>query len=376
MAGIYIHIPFCKTICPYCDFYSITDNDGYEMFVDALLKEAVQRREYLGGESVSTVYFGGGTPSVLPVGQLNLILNRLRKLFDVTDNPEITIELNPDDVNIDYLSKLKRAGFTRLSYGVQSWDERILKFLRRRHTTEQSAEAIENAIKAGFENISADLIYGIPGLTNELWSETLDITLGFDLKHISAYHLTIEPGTLFGRLKEAGKLKEADEETSNAQFEILIEKTGKAGFIQYEISNFGKEGWFSQHNSNYWKQISYLGLGPSAHSFNKISRQWNLKSVAKYVKAVNQGKNYFEYEELDSRKRFNEYIITSLRTMWGLDLDFIEQNFEKEGYDYVMNLSSRFINYGLMRKEENRLVLTNQGKVISDNIITEFIMTS
>ncbi|NMC40655.1 MAG: radical SAM family heme chaperone HemW [Bacteroidales bacterium] len=376
MAGIYIHIPFCKTICPYCDFYSITDNDGYEMFVDALLKEAVQRREYLGGESVSTVYFGGGTPSVLPVGQLNLILNRLRKLFDVTDNPEITIELNPDDVNIDYLSNLKRAGFTRLSYGVQSWDERILKFLRRRHTTEQSAEAIENAIKAGFENISADLIYGIPGLTNELWSETLDITLGFDLKHISAYHLTIEPGTLFGRLKEAGKLKEADEETSNAQFEILIEKTGKAGFIQYEISNFGKEGWFSQHNSNYWKQISYLGLGPSAHSFNKISRQWNLKSVAKYVKAVNQGKNYFEYEELDSRKRFNEYIITSLRTMWGLDLDFIEQNFEKEGYDYVMNLSSRFINYGLMRKEENRLVLTNQGKVISDNIITEFIMTS
>lgn len=376
MAGIYIHIPFCKTICPYCDFYSIVESDGHDTFVEALLKEADQRRDYLGGESVSTIYFGGGTPSVLPVELLDLILNRLRKLFPVTGNPEITIELNPDDVNTGYLKNLKKAGFTRLSYGIQSWDEKILKFLRRRHTAEQSAEAIENALKAGFENISADLIYGIPGQTNELWSETLDITLGFDLKHISSYHLTIEPGTPFGKLKEAGKLAEADEETSNAQFEILVEKTGKAGFIQYEISNFGKEGWFSEHNSNYWKQISYLGLGPSAHSFNKISRQWNIKSVAKYVKAVNQGKSYFEYEELDSRKRFNEYIITSLRTMWGLDLDFIEQNFEKEGYDYVMNLSSRFINYGLMRKEDNRLVLTNQGKVISDNIITEFIMVS
>jgi len=375
MAGIYIHIPFCKTICPYCDFYSIIDNNGQENFIEALLTEAELRKDYLGGESVSTIYFGGGTPSVLSVKQLALIMDALRRLFPVCDNPEITIELNPDDVDSDYFRNLRIEGFNRLSFGIQSWDEKILKFLHRRHTGNQSAKAIEDALKAGFENISADLIYGIPGLDNELWSVTLDKTLDFDIKHLSAYHLTIEPGTVFGKLKEAGKLTEVDEETSNTQFEILIEKTADAGFIQYEISNFGKEGWFSQHNSNYWRQVSYLGLGPSAHSFNRISRQWNIKSVTKYIKAIKQGKEFSEYEELDSRKRFNEYIMTSLRTMWGIDLDFVEKNFEKEGYDYIINLSYRFINYGLMKMEENRLILTNQGKIISDNIISEFMMT-
>ena len=206
------------------------------------------------------------------------------------------------------------------------------------------------------------------------WTSNLDKTLSFDIKHLSAYHLTVEPGTVFGKMKEKGLLEEIDEEESTAEFNLLIDKTESAGFIQYEISNFGKPGYFSVHNTNYWKQVPYLGLGPSAHSFNGYSRQWNVRDLKKYIKALKGGKLLFEREELDIKTRFNEYIMTSLRTMWGIDLEYVEKIFEKEGYDYVINLSSKFIGYGLMKQENKNLVLTNQGKMISDNIISEFMM--
>jgi oxygen-independent coproporphyrinogen-3 oxidase len=374
MAGIYIHIPFCKKLCSYCDFYHIITQSDNEDFIDALIKETSVRKEYIGNEAVSTIYFGGGTPSVLPVKEIKKILDNIRKIYSVEENSEITIEMNPDDIDKNYLQGLKDSAVNRISLGIQSWRDSDLKLMNRRHNAAQAAKALEETIRTGFQNVTIDLIYGIPGLTTSDWSSNLDKSFSYDIKHLSAYHLTIEPGTIFGKMKEKGSLSEIDEEESNAQFQLLIDKTASAGFVHYEISNFGKPGYFSVHNSNYWKQVNYLGLGPSAHSFNGYSRQWNIRDVKKYIKAMNSGSPFFEREELDKKTRFNEYIMTSLRTMWGIDLEYVERTFDKEGYDYVVNLSGKLIDYGLMKQENKTLVLTNQGKMISDNIISEFIL--
>src|ERR1035437_4302217 len=374
MAGIYIHIPFCKKLCFYCDFYHVVSVKDNSAFIDALLKEASIRKDYLENEPVSTIYLGGGTPSVFSIKELETILNTLYKLFKVTDDCEITIELNPDDVLSGYLEGLKSHNINRISLGIQSWRDSDLKLMNRRHNSAQAVIALKETLAAGFENVTIDLIYGIPGMTLKEWESNLDFSFSFDIKHLSAYHLTFEEGTVFGKMLEKGMISEIDEDDSAAQFNLLVEKAESAGFIQYEISNFGKPGFFSIHNSNYWKQVSYLGLGPSAHSFNGYSRQWNVRDLKGYIKSVNAGKSFFESEELDTKTRFNEYIMTSLRTMWGIDLEYVEGMFEKEGYDYVMNLAGKFKNYGLMKLEKKSLVLTNQGKLISDNIISEFMM--
>jgi len=374
MAGIYIHIPFCKKLCFYCDFYHVVSVKDNSAFIDALLKEASIRKDYLENEPVSTIYLGGGTPSVFSIKELEKILNTLYKLFKVTDDCEITIELNPDDVLSGYLEGLKSHNINRISLGIQSWRDSDLKLMNRRHDSAQAVIALKETLAAGFENVTIDLIYGIPGMTLKEWESNLDFSFSFDIKHLSAYHLTFEEGTVFGKMLEKGMISEIDEDDSAAQFNLLVEKAESAGFIQYEISNFGKPGFFSIHNSNYWKQVSYLGLGPSAHSFNGYSRQWNVRDLKGYIKSVNAGKSFFESEELDTKTRFNEYIMTSLRTMWGIDLEYVEGMFEKEGYDYVMNLAGKFKNYGLMKLEKKSLVLTNQGKLISDNIISEFMM--
>jgi oxygen-independent coproporphyrinogen III oxidase len=374
VAGIYLHIPFCKKICSYCDFYKVIPREGHDSFIDALIKEAEDRKDYLEGETVSTIYFGGGTPSVLSVAETGRILGSIAALFTIDNNPEITFEINPDDVDLAYLQELKKLNINRISIGVQSWRDKDLKFLGRRHDAAQAEKALRDTFDAGFENVTIDLIYGIPGLSSQEWSANLDKTFAFPIKHLSAYHLTVEPGTAFGKMKEKGKFEEVEEEESASQFNILIERAEKAGFIHYEISNFGREGYFSQHNTNYWKQVSYLGLGPSAHSFNNYSRQWNIKNVTAWINAVNNNKPFSEGEELTLRTRFNEYIMTSLRTMWGIDLDFVESAFDKEGYDYIVNLAGKYKGYGLMKQENKNLVLTNQGKMISDNIISEFMM--
>lgn len=374
MAGIYIHIPFCKTLCSYCDFYHVVSRSDNRAFIDALVKESAIRREYIGNEVISTVYIGGGTPSLLSVKEIQSILDNIRKLYSVEENCEMTMEMNPDDIGKDYLNDLKYSDINRISLGIQSWRDSDLKLLNRRHNVAQAVYALEETIKTGFKNVTIDLIYGIPGLTSQDWSSNLDFSFSFDIKHLSAYHLTIEPGTVFGKMKEKGLLSEIEEEESNTQFHILIDKAESAGFVHYEISNFGKPGFFSMHNSNYWKQVNYLGLGPSAHSFNGYSRQWNVRDVKKYIKAINSGSLLFEREELDKRTRFNEYIMTSLRTMWGIDLDYVERTFDKEGYDYIVNLAGKFIDYGLMKPDKKTLILTNQGKMISDNVISELML--
>ncbi len=374
MAGIYIHIPFCRKLCFYCDFYHIIAPGDNKNFVNAIIRETILRKDYLGNEKIKTIYLGGGTPSVFSVKDLSLILNNIYKEFSLEEKNEITIEMNPDDVTTEYLQGIKSIGINRISLGIQSWRDEDLKLLNRRHDSNRAVSALKDIFGAGFENVSIDLIYGIPGMGASEWESNLDFSFSFDIKHLSAYHLTIEKGTVFGKMLEKGLISEIEEDESASLFNILIKKAEAAGFIQYEISNFGKPGYFSQHNSNYWKQVNYLGLGPSAHSFNGYSRQWNRSDLKKYINELRSGHLDFESEELDVKTKFNEYIMTSLRTMWGLDLDYIEKTFEKEGYDYVINTSSKFRKYGMMKQEKNCLVLTNQGKMISDNIISEFMM--
>ncbi len=374
MAGIYIHIPFCKKLCHYCDFYHVVSTGSSAPFIEALIREAEIRQDYLSGETISTIYLGGGTPSVFSIEDLGKILESLNRLFTIEPQCETTIELNPDDVTKGYISGLKDLNFNRISLGIQSWRDEDLKLLNRRHDAETARQALSYVFEAGFENVTMDLIYGIPGMDLSAWTSNLEHSFSYNIKHLSAYHLTIEPGTVFGKWKEQGHFSEINEEESARQFQILTEKADKAGFIQYEISNFAKTGYFAIHNTNYWKQVSYLGLGPSAHSFDKFSRQWNIRDLKGYITAINENKTFFEKEELDLKTRFNEYIMTSLRTMWGIDLDYIEREFEKEGYDYLVNIAVKFLSYGLMLQDKKNLVLTDQGKMISDNIISEFMM--
>ena len=374
MAGIYIHIPFCKCFCNYCDFYSITDNSETESFVQAVMLETAMQARYLDGETVETIYLGGGTPSLLTTGQTGQIIAAVRKNFTVSDDPEITVEVNPDDVYEGYFGELAGTGVNRVSLGVQSWNNKRLKYLGRRHDAAQSAKALQLAFKEGISNVSADLIYGVQGMTTGDLRNDLEETFAFPVTHLSAYHLTIEEGTRFGKMKKEKKLTEPDEETSNAMFSLLGSFCRERGFIHYEISNFAREGYISRHNSAYWKQVPYLGLGPSAHSFNRTSRQWNISDVKKYIRSVSTGKIPFEKEDLDRLTTFNEYVMTSLRTMWGIDLGYVEAYYDKELHDYLINLSGKYIRYGLMHREKNTLVLTDQGRMISDNIIAELLM--
>jgi len=374
MAGIYIHIPFCKCFCNYCDFYSITDNSETESFVQAVLLEAAIQARYLDGETVDTIYLGGGTPSLLTARQTGQIISAVRNNFAVSGDPEITVEINPDDVYEGYFAELAGIGVNRVSMGVQSWNDKRLKYLGRRHDAGQSATALQLAFKEGIVNVSADLIYGVPGMTTGDLKNDLEKTFTFPVTHLSAYHLTIEDGTRFGKMKKEKKLTEPDEETSNAMFSLLGSFCRERGFIHYEISNFARDGYISRHNSAYWKQVPYLGLGPSAHSFNRTSRQWNVSDVKKYIRSVSSGNVPFEKEDLDRLTTFNEYVMTSLRTMWGIDLGYVEAYYDKELHDYLINLSGKYIRYGLMHREKNTLVLTDQGRMISDNIIAELLM--
>lgn len=375
MAGVYIHIPFCQKICGYCDFYRITGTALSAAYLKALQEETRLRRDYLGDEQVGTIYIGGGTPSVLTIADIGSILDSVAGSFTVAGDAEITIEANPDDIDSDYAKDLRQLGFNRLSLGIQSWSDSYLRMLNRRHDTARAERAILVALDAGFNNLSVDLIYGLPGMKAVEWAATLDRTFSLPVTHLSAYHLSIEKGTPFSKMVDRGIITEADEEESNQQFGILVEKARAAGFIHYEISNLCRPGYISRHNTSYWKQVPYIGLGPSAHSFNGYSRQWNIADVKKYISSLRKGELLFESEEIDARKRFNEYIMTSLRTMWGIDLSYVEKMFDKEGFDYINNLAGKFLSYGMMRQENNSLILTDQGVMIADNIISEFMMT-
>jgi len=374
MSAIYIHIPYCKTKCPYCDFFSVTNRQDESYFNKALLNEISLQKDYLQNRKIQTIYFGGGTPSLLNNGDLNKIIHQLYKIFNISENAEITIECNPDDVSLNFFKELRKAGFNRLSLGIQSFYDEDLKFLGRRHNAEQNDLAIHWALEAGFENISIDLIYGLPGSRPEIWKGTLDKAFQYPFKHLSAYHLTIEPGTEFGEMLNRGELSELPEENSLEQFRMLIDVAEDRGFEHYELSGFALPGYYSRHNTGYWMQRPYLGLGPSAHSYNCQTRQWNISNIKLYYESVLKGKIPFKQEILTTKDHFNEYLITRLRTQWGADLAQIRNKFGSDYKDYILRATRPFLDNSYMKRNGDILTLTREGKFISDAIFREMVL--
>ncbi len=374
MAGIYIHIPFCRQKCHYCNFFSIAGTRGKEGFLEALLREAELRREYLAGEIVSTIYFGGGTPSLLTSVEIAVILDRVRSLFAVTEDAEITLEANPDDVSPEKAREWAGLGINRISVGIQSFFDDDLHYLNRVHNGQQALESIRALKEAGFANLTADLIYGIPTLTDEKWKQNLEVFFSQDIPHLSAYALTVEQKTALDVLIRKGKYQPVDEIHSVGHFRILLEEAKAHDFIHYEISNFAREGHYSRHNSLYWLGGRYLGLGPSAHSFDGHSRQWNVSNLGKY----NELKDYQSFikgkEVLTPVQRYNEYVMTSLRTIWGCDTVHIENVFGLEWKNEFLRGVEKFIGRNHLRREGTRFFLTDEGKLFADGISSDLFL--
>ena len=373
MAGIYIHIPFCKTRCIYCDFYSTTRSELKSQYIRALCRELTERKEYLKGEAVETIYFGGGTPSQLQAADFSRIFEAIHRLFDVSPCAEITLEANPDDMTPGYVAGLQTLPFNRVSMGVQSFKEEDLRFLNRRHNREQALLAVDLCKKNGLENISVDLIYGLPGQTLEEWKQNLDTVIRLDIPHISAYHLIYEEGTALYKLKEAGKIIPVDEDLSVALFTSLIDQLTANGYLHYEISNFARPGMLSRHNSSYWIGKKYLGIGPSAHSYNGQNRQWNISSLPGYLQAIDKGVPDIEIEYLDINTRYNDFIITGLRTMWGIKFNEIQQQFGKDKLIYCQKQAAPYLKQGLLIEKDDTLTLSRNGIFISDSIMSDLL---
>ncbi len=367
MAGIYIHIPFCKKACHYCNFHFSTSLKLKNDFLQALLNEMGMRVGYLNGESVSTIYFGGGTPSLLNQEESKAILDKIRELFIVSPQAEITLEANPDDINEEKLIAWKIAGVNRLSIGVQSFFEEDLQWMNRAHTAAQSISNLQLA-KNHFENITIDLIYGIQTQSDERWKQNVEQAIQLQIPHLSCYALTVEPKTALHTLIKQHKLPDIDTNDQARQFLLLMEWMTGAGYDHYEISNFALPGKRSQHNSSYWQGANYLGLGPSAHSYNGSSRQWNIANNALYIQSLQNNQLNFEKEELTQTQQLNEYIMTSLRTSEGLDTDYISKKFSKEEALRIQQSSDNLIMQELLQKKESKLVLTRQGKLFADGL--------
>ncbi len=372
MAGIYLHIPFCKSKCAYCDFFSVANTKSKNEFVNALSKEIELQKKYLGSETIQTIYFGGGTPSIIEISKLGKVLTEIHKHYKVEQNNEITLEANPDDLNIKYLKDIKALGINRLSVGIQSFNDDDLLGMKRKHTAAQAINSIKLAQDQGFENISVDLIYGLPDLNEKKWEANIRQALEFNIQHISAYHLTIEPNTLFYKYYKNHKLNLPTENESIDQFKLLKDLLATKGFLHYEISNFAKDGFISLHNTNYWTGVKYLGLGPSAHSYNLTSRQWNISNLHGYMDEISKGKIPFETEILSPKEKYNDFVITSLRTMWGLNTEKLKKEFEEKYYNYFLNKTPQYLHNKIMIKSENNFILTEKGMFISDNVMQDF----
>ena len=368
MAGIYIHIPFCKQACTYCNFHFSTNLDLQNDFTAALLKEVELRKAYIQGEIVETIYFGGGTPSLLSSQAISQILDAVNNRFRIGQNPEITLETNPDDMDLHRLGVWRKAGINRLSIGIQSFFTEDLVWMNRAHNGDQAIQAVENARKAGFDNFSLDLIYGSPGLTDEKWDINLQKAISLEPTHMSCYALTVESKTVLQDMIKTKKTVAMDPEKQAGQFLTGVQKLEAAGFEHYEISNFARPGKRSRHNSSYWQSKNYLGLGPSAHSFDGTSRQWNVSNNAIYIKSLMAGKLSFESENLLPRDLLNEYIMTSLRTAEGLDLQHVTEHFGKQTGSLLENNASIYIQSKQMVKNHEKLVLTRNGKLFADGI--------
>ncbi|MCI2228954.1 radical SAM family heme chaperone HemW [Polaribacter sp. MSW13] len=373
MAGIYIHIPFCKQACFYCDFHFSTSLKKKEEMISSLIKEIEIRKNELGNTVIETIYFGGGTPSVLNTEEIQELINSVYANFEVVENPEITLEANPDDLSEKKIIELAKSPINRLSIGVQSFFEKDLKLMNRAHNSEEAKKSLSVATHY-FDNISVDLIYGIPDCTNEEWRKNIQTALSFGIPHISSYALTVEPKTALDTLIKKGKIKNVDDEKAAKQFHILTEELNKAGFVHYELSNFGKEGFFSQNNSSYWLGKSYLGIGPSAHSFNGKERSWNVRNNTKYIKSIQQNQLPIERETLSKTDGYNEYIMTGLRTVWGVSLAKIKTDFGEKYITYLENQSKKYIQQELLYIDNEILKTTKKGKFLSDGIASDLFM--
>jgi oxygen-independent coproporphyrinogen-3 oxidase len=374
MAGLYIHIPFCREACIYCDFHFSISLGQLDSMLEAIRKELQDRRDFLEGEELQTIYMGGGTPSVVSPAGISLLMDTIRENYTVSKQIEITLEGNPDDLDLEYLSSLRQTGVNRLSIGIQSFYDEYLKFMNRRHDAIKAKTCLEEAYNAGFDNLSIDLIYGLPGMTGATWNETLLTALAYQPPHIAAYHLTYEPGTVLNYLRQKGKISPVDENGSIDQFTILVEQMSENGYQHYEISNFALPGYMSKHNSAYWKGAKYLGIGPSAHSYNGTVRRWNISGNSSYIRRIFKGNKTYEEEIINDRSRFHEYLLTSLRTMWGTDTEHIKNTWGQDYHEHVLRKSSRFIKEGKIKQVDNRLILSDEGKFLADYIIRELFL--
>ena len=373
MAGIYIHIPFCKRRCIYCDFFSTTQSEKKADYVHALVRELEMRKDYLDNEEIETIYLGGGTPSQLSQEELEEIFTYIYKVYKVTLDAEITLEANPDDLTPEYVSMLRKLPINRISMGIQTFQEETLKLLHRRHTAQQAIEAFKRCREAGFKNISIDLMYGLPGETLETWKQDLQQAIDLHPEHISAYHLIYEEDTSLWKLREEHQVEEADEDLSLTLFCTLIDELTRAGYQHYEISNFCLPGLHSRHNSSYWTGKKYLGCGPSAHSFNGVSRQWNVASLSAYIDGIRQRKPDFEVEELDLYTRYNDFVLTSIRTCWGMSLSHLRSMYGEELYRYCLRMAKPHLEQGVLEISEDILKLTRKGIFISDGIMSDLM---
>jgi oxygen-independent coproporphyrinogen-3 oxidase len=373
MAGIYLHIPFCKKACHYCNFHFSTQTADMQTFVDALIQEIALQKSYI-TEPIETIYFGGGTPSLLQDTQLNEIIAAIYTHFNVANLIECTLEANPDDMRPSKLIAWKNAGINRLSIGIQSFQASALTWMNRAHSVEQSHAAIQMAKDAGIHNLSIDLIYGTPSLTDQALMADLDWIEQYQINHVSCYALTVEDKTALKKQIEKGQIENVDAEKQASHFEILCARLKAMGLEHYEISNFAKPGFRSQHNSNYWSGKHYLGLGPSSHSFNTISRQWNIANNALYIKSIAQGQLNFEIELLTEANRYNEYMMTSLRRIEGFDLDFIQETFGKSYHDHSIAIIHELHTKAVFIQNENRYSLNDGAKFLADGIASDFFI--
>jgi len=373
MAGIYIHIPFCKQACHYCDFHFSTNLRKKQDMVSALQKELLLRKDELKNEEVQTIYFGGGTPSVLEIGEINEIIKTVDENYRVIEHPEITLEANPDDLSIKKIKELSDSPINRLSIGIQSFFDQDLKLMNRAHDAKE-ADLCLNEAKKYFDNISIDLIYGIPGMTNARWEENINKALSYELPHISSYALTVEPKTALKAFIDKGIIPNVDDEVAEEQFNILCTLLEKEGFVNYEISNFGKEGYFSKNNTAYWKGKKYIGIGPSAHSYDGTKRGWNINNNSKYIRSIKENILPLEEEVLSKTDRYNEYVMTALRTIWGVSLDKIRNEFGTNYYEYLLDQSDKYIKEKLLVTEGDKLSVTKKGKFLCDGIASDLFM--
>lgn len=373
MSGIYIHIPYCHSRCIYCDFYTQTSTKSLDNYVQALCMEIEQRKDFLGTNYIKTIYFGGGTPSLLHQNHIDLILNILNRYFEIDKNAEITFEANPDDIDIHYIKMLKSMSINRLSIGIQSFDNDELKFLNRRHTAEQAIRAVKTSQDNGFGNISIDLIYGLPNQSREIWNQNISEALLLNVPHISAYHLIYEQNTPIEKMLYNNKISEKTDLESFEMFNDLIERLKEKNYEQYEISNFAKNQKYAIHNTSYWKGEKYLGLGASSHSFDTNNRYVNINSIEKYIEGVNRKKLNIEVERLSIKDKLNELILTSLRTKWGLNLELVKEVYGTEKTNIILHNSKTFLENKNMHLSNNIISITKKGVFISDKIMSDLM---